>query len=431
MEKVLKKLVEDADNRIDLYKAPIKAIKKTSKQPCAGGKCRHNLNIIVVAAPCHGFGDVVFASKFAKYLRYGLTLRTKGYSTKVTIVTPTIKMFQQIGVKGIKLVELKGKQLQCRRLKNYSRPQGLGVADLIFVAPLMQDFEVDYNDVRGLLKESTPFNTVILSEYQSYPPNSYDLATGIGEGYYGLLFDSAKPAPKPKSLNNIQYALAYIAKDVGISYCMSNFIKMVSEKYYKKYKKFQIVIPEWSIKKLKSNISLIKHLYRFYPNIYIRDKITTIQVSSGTGGTLILRGDILPVSRDVMLGLMKGSVNDILVTGDQSLTDVIDCCPGKTIWYQTVPWKKTFAQALSEELPQKYISNAKTSCGTLKAINFSRGTGNFKARNDFRKIAKHQLDSIFRAISEEKKKGSLINRYLAQLKKSANKNNLIKTIDKN
>ena len=35
---------------------------------------------------------------------------------------------------------------------------------------------------------------------------------------------------------------------------------------------------------------------------------------------------------------MKDSVEDILVTGDQSLTDVLSCCKSnKNVWYQIAP----------------------------------------------------------------------------------------------
>ena len=72
----------------------------------------------------------------------------------------------------------------------------------------------------------------------------------------------------------------------------------------------------------------------------------------------------------MMLSLMKYSVNDILLTGDQSLTDGLSCCPNKNIWYQTVPWKYDFVQQLAEDMPNKYLKNERTSCGTVKASKF-------------------------------------------------------------
>ena len=66
---------------------------------------------------------------------------------------------------------------------------------------------------------------------------------------------------------------------------------------------------------------------------------------------------------------MKDSVKDILVTGDQSLTDIISCCKYKRVWYQIAPWKKGLAENLHKHLPNEYYGTYKTSCGTLKSIN--------------------------------------------------------------
>ena len=45
-----------------------------------------------------------------------------------------------------------------------------------------------------------------------------------------------------------------------------------------------------------------------------------------------------------MLGLYKFSLNDILVTGDQSITDVLTCCKDKHIWYQITDWKNIICE---------------------------------------------------------------------------------------
>jgi hypothetical protein len=129
-----------------------------------------------------------------------------------------------------------------------------------------------------------------------------------------------------------------------------------------------------------------------------------------------------------MKSLIKYSINDILVTGDQSITDVINCCQQKTIWYQTLIWKRDFAIALAKELPQPYLQNSRTSCGTLLAVNWNIKTSNFKSRNDFRKKAKHRLDSIFRAASDARRSNTLIFHYLEQLHNSRSKKALLELI---
>lgn len=429
METILRELVEEAKDNIDLYQAPRDAIDELYKNPCLVRKCNRNLNVVVVAAPCQGFGDVIFATKFARYLKYGLTPNSQPYSRRVSIVTPAAKMFKDLGVKDVKIVPLRGGRMQCRRLRAYNRPQGLGTLDLIFIAPLMTSFDISYPDVKGLFKESTPFNTLFLSEYQDYLEKGFDITTGIGDEFDGLLFDGAKPSSKLKVLGSTPYALAYLCKDVGIPYCLSNFVKMVTAKYYKQYPNLQIVVPEWGERKLSGNRQLKSYIRKYYPNVYVKTKTSEKQIlKSNMAGKLVIRGDILPVPRPDMLSLIKHSIPDILVTGDQSITDVIDCCQRKNIWYQIVPWKRDFAKALAKTLPQSYIASATSSCGTLKAIKWNNKGSSFKKHHDFRKKAKHQLDVAFRAASEARRKTSIVHKYLAQLDKSKSKKLLLQVI---
>ena len=161
MKAIMHELVQDADDKIDLYHAPRTAIEELYKNPCVGRSCNRSLNVAVIAAPCHGMGDVIFATKFARYLKYGLTSHSQPYSNRVSIITPAGKMFNQLGVTDIKIIPLpRGRKTQCRRLRSYKRPTGLSTLDLIFIAPLISDFDIKYDDIKGFLKESTPFNTI-------------------------------------------------------------------------------------------------------------------------------------------------------------------------------------------------------------------------------------------------------------------------------
>ena len=112
-----------------------------------------------------------------------------------------------------------------------------------------------------------------------------------------------------------------------------------------------------------------------------------------------------------MLRLYKYSVSDILVTGDQSITDVLSCCwKSKIPHYQIVSWKSDFAKKLAKYLPDKYIGNIKTSCGTLKAITYKPNFKNFMETWDFRKRAKDKLDSyIALALDAEDKSSDIVN----------------------
>ena len=105
---------------------------------------------------------------------------------------------------------------------------------------------------------------------------------------------------------------------------------------------------------------------------------------------------------------MKDSVEDILVTGDQSLTDIFSCCKeNKRVWYQIAPWKKGLSFNLSKELPNKYYSTFKTSCGTMRAINTKIDWGNFMKNYDFRIVGKQRMDSVIMGVNDLKKRTNL------------------------
>ena len=101
---------------------------------------------------------------------------------------------------------------------------------------------------------------------------------------------------------------------------------------------------------------------------------------------------------------MKDSVNDILVTGDQSLTDIISCCKYKIVWYQIAPWKQGLAKKLSEQLPNKYFSTYKTSCGTIDSISLNINWKMFMSKYDFRKKGKKKINTIITANYHQNKK---------------------------
>ena len=109
--------------------------------------------------------------------------------------------------------------------------------------------------------------------------------------------------------------------------------------------------------------------------------------------TMIIRGDILPKPRNEFISLIKYSVDDVLLTGDQSITDAFSCCQKKVIWYQIAPWKKNFAKQMAIHIPNKYFKSFKTSCGTIKGINHSN-YNDFLNKYDFRINGKPIVDSI-------------------------------------
>ena len=104
------------------------------------------------------------------------------------------------------------------------------------------------------------------------------------------------------------------------------------------------------------------------------------------------------------ISLMKDSIRDILVTGDQSLTDILSCCKKKRVWYQIAPWKKGLAQNLEKHLPNKYYDSFKTSCGTVKSVDLDIDWRSFMKDYDFRIHGRKRMNSILIAHYHSKDK---------------------------
>jgi hypothetical protein len=179
------------------------------------------------------------------------------------------------------------------------------------------------------------------------------------------------------------------------------YLEMICKNYHKKHRDFQVVIPAWIYETLDENYQFmldVKTIIRkYYGTVSIinkeKEKFVLAQ-NEKKKGELILRADILPQKREIFISLMKDSVRDILVTGDQSLTDIISCCKYKRVWYQIAPWKKGLAENLHIHLPNKYYRTYKTSCGTLKSIDTEIDWRTFMKEYDFRIHGKKRMDSI-------------------------------------
>jgi hypothetical protein len=108
-----------------------------------------------------------------------------------------------------------------------------------------------------------------------------------------------------------------------------------------------------------------------------------------------------------MLGLMINSEEDILLTGDSSISEVISCCKDKNIFYQQADWKLDFSKNLKTELPQEYYKNKSTGCGTIKAISMKSDLTEFSNKWDFRIKARPKMDAIFLSALERQKNSAV------------------------
>jgi hypothetical protein len=371
----------------------------TAKSKCSKS-CANGIKILLLNAPCNGFGDLIFAMKLSKYL-------VEWYGAKVTLATTFEKGLLNLGADPKYVVGLSGgKSSQCRRFASLKMNKTISKQDLILVAPIQIDFTPSITDVKKIIPYANRWNTFSFSEYNDSLNKNFTFNTGVGKGRDGILLTKpSKTIGKPKGLKN-PYAVIYVASSLnGLEKCIVSFVEMISKKYYKKYKKLDVVVPPWFAeenidKQLRSKVS------KYYPNISIVEKDKpNVEISEGyyDDNTLTFRCDILPVPNKLMMQLMSNSIDDILLTGDQSITDALSCCSKKNIFYQIAPWKSDLAKNLSKYMPNIYLNKVSTSCGTLNAISYKSNYTKFVKEWDFRHRARGKLDAIVLSILATKK----------------------------
>lgn len=356
--------------------------------------CGHGLKILLLNAPCNGFGDLIFAIKLRDYL-------TTWYKAEVTIATTFEKGLLSLGSDPKYVVGLVGgKRNQCRRFKHLKLNKELPEQDLIFIAPMQIDFTPDLKDVKYIIPYANVWNTFTFSEYNDKINKNFTFNTGIGNNRDGIFLTKFITGKKPLELKR-PYAVVYVAGSLtNVDRCILSFIEMISKKYYTKHKKLDIVIPSWFTKQ-KLDTLIKKKISKYYPTIIIKEKDKhPIIINQGYTGSneLTFRCDILPVSNKVMLSLMRYSIDDILLTGDQSITDALSCCYKKNIFYQIAPWKKDLANNLAKNMPNVYLKKTATSCGTLQAIKYKSNYNTFVKKWDFRTRSRKKLDAIILSI---------------------------------
>lgn len=360
------------------------------------------VHILIVNLPCHGFGDIIFGFKLANYLRDFLNVH-------VTIATTRPQNLESLGEDPMHILNMKGtksKEAECRLLQGlqlvpYKKNEPLKKYDLLFLAPLSFDFTPNMSDVKKMFPYATKFNTWFFSEYNDSTRKQFDFHTGIGNNRLGLLFTNPVMKKKPPRTEFLgKYALVYLNPDIpNVFSCFTMFVEMVSHKY-RSLSTLTFLVPEWIITKemnlpSKKN-KLLDKIHKNFGKIIVKSKNTTdeFMLSSENQNKVILDGTVYPVANEEMIQLMRHSLKDILVTGDQSITDVLSCCPDKNIFYQIAPWKEDFAKQLHKLLPNKHLKYKKTSCGTMKALKYKSNYHRFIRNNDFRKNAFSKLKGI-------------------------------------
>lgn len=385
-------------------------------------KKESNVKVGLINVPCGGFGDIVNCKTFSNYLK------TWYPNIKVKICTSSINKFKSIGIPTKELIELVAKNIydknegsECQPFNNLKfKNKAVPKFDIIIVVPLI-DMVFSVKQLQKLIPYANNYNSFAVSEYNGgYPP--YAFPTGIGKGQLGLMITNMKI--KKHNLIEGPYALAYTAgHNTGCSthtnLCILSFIELICKKY-KNTKKLQLIIPPWfcsdneedersllTSPQLKTKCANI--IKKYFGSSYLvlkgevysenKNRIQIVNTNKNEN-EFILRGDILPKPREEFISLIKYSLPDVLLTGDQSITDGITYSnSNKIIWYQVCPWKQDLANALAKEINNKYLDNFRTSCGTLKGLHIHPDNKQLIRNYDFRKKGKKRMDGILKFIS--------------------------------
>ena len=409
----LKKTIQNLE-----YDEDIKTFHHTFCETMKDIQPKQNIKIGLINIPCKGFGDIQCCDAFSNYLKQWYP------RMKITIFTTTagLKKYKLLGILSKSLSELKeinkqGDDGECEPFNNLKIKKKTDKQDILIVVPMVNE-EFSINKLRKLVPYASIYNSFAVSEYNGeYGPYAFPI--GIGDDQLGLLLTDNIQLKKPNYIQS-PYVLSYIAGgssgncSIHSNSCMLSFIEMICKKY-NKYKKLQLIINPWfcsddeneisllSSPQLKSRFNRIVKKYFSHCKLVLKDnqeKILFTNEKSKKKNIFILRGDILPKPRKDFISLIKYSLPDVLLTGDQSLTDGLAYSSlNKIIWYQICPWKTELADELSKQIPNKYLDNFRTSCGTLKGIHIHPNNKNLLKHNDFRKKGKLRMDSILKFYS--------------------------------
>jgi len=354
---------------------------------------KRSLRVGLINVPCGGFGDIIVCQTFYEYLKSWYP------NHEIVLCTTTPDKFKKLGIntRSYKKIDVHGdSECEPYNLLYFKKPPKK--FDIMICIPII-NYQFNINNFKKFIPYANLFNTFTMSEYNGYIP-PYTFPIGVGKGQLGLFLTDKKV--KKHNLVDGPYALVYIQPSpewgVHSKTCFLKFMEMISKKYYKVYPFFQVVVQQWLIDDLNDSpqfkTKFKQALDPYYTNVLIHSGDGKHAFIDGHGNSLVLRGDILPKPRQEFISLMKYSVEDILLTGDQSITDCFSACSNKKIWYQIAPWKTDFADNLAKFIPDKNIDNFRTTCGTLKGINQKINYHSFLKEYDFRVLGKVRMDSI-------------------------------------
>lgn len=414
MEALLKHLARRVHSVKDIRETLYEYFERT---PAGFATPRRKLVVLLVVLPCMGNGDVVFGIKIAQYL-----VQWYGAAIELRLATTVPHTFKKLGYDASEVIAVThAGPAQCRRLKSLEFPPRAQAADVVFVAPLQSDFAVSFADVAAALPDAARTRTAFFSEYNDSLRKRHDFATGLGGARMGLLFTDHWLAPRRRLAAMAAadaYAVLYVAQAPGSTTpCVRAFVDMVVRRHgtraarrhssARRPAEFHVVLDGALLVPAMVKTLCATCAAAGFPTVKVvgRDGEDVLYGSDGDGGggsslpsrLIVLRGDVLPLSHADFGTLIRHSVKDVLITGDQSLTDVLSLCATapKRIWYQVMSWKRGLAEQLADILHRPELRLARTACGVLQAVSVSSDAACALLDHwDFRQLARPKMDAV-------------------------------------
>lgn len=409
-----------------LYKIPFKTLNTNFDVR----KDTKNIRVCLLVNACWGFGDLIFALKIYNYIK-------EWYNIDSVILTSQPKYFLDNGIKlrnvyGIKLPGQKSDEcIDTKYMKIYKvdksgkflkKTQIDYEFDFMALCPFIaNDFKIDskigYNTIKNFFPYANRFNSFLFSSYNLPNPKAFDFPTGVGKGYLGLLLTDPNLKTKKNKVLPFPYIMVHVSyyESVDATKCFVNFAKLMCKKYSSKHRILDIVTPEVVLDDPDQLDSFREYIIKkgYYDDMEIIQKNSTKKNKYNKSDRILrLRFDILPLPYNSYISLFNHCLPDVLLTGNQSVTDVISCCKYYNIYYQIMPWEYSFATNINNILKPKdnYLRRASTACGYEKMDTTTRGNLiKIKKAYDFRKLGKSKLDKIFTNINSLKTNPDLVN----------------------
>lgn len=312
---------------------------------------------LLICTPLGGMGDVIFLKKF-------VTLLSEWFPNCILSLMADVQnydfkdIFDWVHVYDLRTKH--GDYNESVSLDNaYVHGEHVAANDVFFILPhlTMNDFEnwrypPEYH-LQVLAPEAgvMSHNTFWIGEYNE---SGVEIETGFGTEC-GVFLDvpPSDESSLPKVLEGQSFVLAYVTPDIGdepktVRSILTFIMAAIEDK-----SELTVIMPNDAVR------VVAKVLNRDY-------ELGVSEFTINTDQHVVLRGDVLPVPYTQMIQMMRQSDGYVMVTGDQSLSDVIGCCLGKkSIWYQWLPWKEEVFEAVVEDHSQ-YVTRGTAKVKTFK-----------------------------------------------------------------